>query len=235
MDGKISLCSACRVDLPRVEYACDICALPIKSDSDTSVCGQCIAQKPYVDYSINLFHYATPVDYLISQMKFHHQLSVAAVLANLLESHVLESQIEHGLPDAVLPVPLHNKRLVERGFNQSLEILKPIAKSKNIPVLLNSVARSKETRTQTHLSKRERKQNIAGCFSLLKKPEHSHIVIVDDVVTTGATTNELAKVLKKSGVQTSGCMVVSQSGTTLKPNTIRARKQHDKKYDRVCQ
>jgi len=178
-------------------------------DSKSSLCGQCISQQYInqqlsVDYALNLFHYATPVDYLISQMKFQQQLSVAAVLADLLKTYIENSQLEHGLPGALLPVPLHEKRLTKRGFNQSLEIVKPLAKSKNIPILLNTISRSKDTPVQTNLSKSARKKNISGCFTLLEKPVHSHIVIVDDVVTTGATTNELAKLLKKSGVEKVG-------------------------------
>lgn len=209
VDGKISLCESCRTDLPTVEYACQICALAMMSDSKSSLCGQCISQqhtnqKLSVDYALNLFHYATPVDYLISQMKFHQQLSVAAVLADLLKKHIESSKLEHGLPDALIPVPLYKKRLTKRGFNQSLEIIKPLAKSQKIPILLNTIARSKDTPVQTNLSKQARKKNVSGCFTLLEKPVHSHIVIVDDVVTTGATTNELAKLLKNSGVEKVG-------------------------------
>lgn len=187
-----------------VEFACQVCALPMESDSKNSLCGQCINQKPYIDYSINLFHYATPLDYLISQMKFQQQLSVAAVLADLLKTHIDSSQLVHGLPGAIIPVPLHKKRLSKRGFNQSLEILKPVAKSQGIPILSNTIERSKYTPVQTNLSRQARKKNVSGSFTLLEKPIHSHIVIVDDVVTTGATTNELAKLLKKSGVEKVG-------------------------------
>lgn len=195
---------SCRADLPKVETACEICALTMARNSQSRICGQCISQKTYVDYSINLFHYVTPVDYLIGQMKFQQQLSAAAVLADLLKNCIDRNNLKNGLPDALLPVPLYKKRLVDRGFNQSLEIAKPLAKSHNIPILLNVVARSKETQAQTHLNKHERKKNVLGCFTLTDKPLHSHIVIVDDVVTTGATTNELAKLLKKSGVEKVG-------------------------------
>ncbi len=204
VDEKISLCKACRADLPRVKFACKVCALPMNSDVKSSLCGQCISQVSYVDYAINLFHYATPVDYLISKMKFQQQLSVAAVLADLLKTHIESSKLEHGLPDALIAMPLYKKRLANRGFNQSLEIVKPLVKSQNIPILLNTIERSKDTTAQTKLSKQARKKNVSGCFSLLEKPVESHIVIVDDVVTTGATTNELAKLLKKSGVEKVG-------------------------------
>lgn len=204
VNGRISLCLGCRADLPRIEFACKGCALPLPSESESDLCGQCIGQSTYVDYAISLFHYASPIDYLISQMKFQQQLSVAAVLGDLLKTHINEIKLEHGLPDALLPVPLHRKRIIKRGFNQSLEIIKPLSKSNDIPVLLDVIARSKETKAQTNLSKLERKKNVAGSFSLSVKPQFDHVVIVDDVVTTGATTNELAKLLKKSGVEKVG-------------------------------
>jgi len=178
----VSLCRYCREDLPRIGNACKQCALPIslkeEKDAEQLLCGE---------------------------MKFHQQLSAAAVLADLLSHHVTQATLEHGFPEAFIPVPLHKKRLIERGFNQSIEIIKPFASSKQIPVLLNGVERSKQTKTQTNLSKIQRKQNVSGCFTVLqnsamKITKYSHIVIVDDVVTTGATTNELAKVLKQSGV-----------------------------------
>ena len=202
--GKISLCSACRADLPRVEFACQACALPLLEKDQGEYCGQCISIKTSIDYAFNLFHYATPIDYLISKMKFQQQLSAAAILADLLQSELKEGVKSHGFPDAFIPVPLYKTRLVERGFNQSLEIIKPLARSKNIPILLDTIERNKDTQAQTKLSKKDRKKNIAGCFSLMQKPVHSHIVIVDDVVTTGATTNELAKVLKQNGVEKVG-------------------------------
>ena len=137
-------------------------------------------------------------------MKYQQQLSVAAVLADLLKIDIESRALEYGLPDTILPVPLHKKRLIKRGFNQSLEIVKPLAKSQNIPILFNTITRSKDTPAQSNLSRQERKRNVSGCFTLLEKSLPSHIVIVDDVVTTGATTNELAKLLKQSGVEKVG-------------------------------
>lgn len=212
VSGSMSLCDGCRGDLPRVEFACQTCALPMKIQAESGFCGQCLNQKPYVDYAINLFHYENPIDYLISQMKFQYQLSAAAVLADLLESHIEKvmnkksntHQLKYGLPDVILPIPLHKKRLSKRGFNQSLEISKSLARSHNIPILSGSVMRSKDTQPQTNLNRQQRIKNVSGCFKLLAKPMHSHIVIIDDVVTTGATTNELAKLLKNSGVETVG-------------------------------
>ncbi len=211
IDSNISLCEGCRKDLPMVEFACSICALPLKESNKSNFCGKCINQTSYVDYAINLFHYAVPIDYLIGQMKFHQELTVVAVLADLLKNHIEAFNSVHGLPDVFLPVPLYKTRLVERGFNQALEIIKPLAKSQHIPVILDVISRSKETKTQTNLNKLERKKNLAGSFTMLKKLAYSHVVIVDDVVTTGATTQELAKLLKNSGVKTVGVLSLARA------------------------
>ena len=211
VDNTISLCSGCRADLPKVEFACRVCALPMEKNNDTAFCGQCISQTTYVDYALNLFHYETPIDHLIGQMKFQQQLSVAAIFADLLKTYIESVDLEHGSPDAFLPVPLYKKRLAKRGFNQSLEIIKPLAKSQNIPVLLDVISRSKETQAQTGLSKHASKKNVSGSFTLLSKPAGSHILIVDDVVTTTATTNELAKLLKKSGVEKVGVLSLARA------------------------
>jgi len=202
--GKTSLCSPCRDTLPYVKTACKICALPLVGANNTLICGECINQKSYVDYAFNLFHYMNPVVYLINQMKFQKQLSVTAVLADLLKTGLEGYVKENGLPEAIIPVPLHKKRLIKRGFNQSLEIIRPYAKSSKIPIITDIVERSEETQAQTQLNKEQRKRNVASCFSLTREPDMSHIVIVDDVVTTGATTQELAKTFKHMGIDKIG-------------------------------
>ena len=205
-DGAISLCGACRIDLPRIEHACKRCALPMRSGNNdgSMVCGACMSQKNHFDYAESLFFYENPIDYLIGQMKFHQQLSVAAVLADLLKNYFGKKELEHGMPQLIIPMPLYKKRLVERGFNQSVEIAKPLAKLLEIPIAKELVERSKPTKPQTHLNKKQRRDNVLGCFEIINQPTASHIVILDDVVTTGATVNELAKVLKKTGVKKIG-------------------------------
>ena len=151
------------------------------------------------------------MSYLIGQMKFQQQLSAAAILASLLHSEILKVNTDRTLPDALLPVPLHKSRLAKRGFNQSLEISRTIAKAKNIPLLINTVGRVKNTETQTHLNKQQRLKNVKGCFKILDIPDAKHVVIVDDVITTGATTNELAKLLKSVGVEKVGVWSIARA------------------------
>ena len=205
----ISLCIACETALPRIDHACRQCGIPLEKQSvQNDLCGQCIQIPPEVDYTISLFHYKNPVSYLIGQMKFQQQLSCAAILGSLLSTEILK---RNTFPDALLPVPLHNSRLAKRGFNQSLEISKSIAKEKQLPLLLNSVSRVINTEAQTHLNKQQRLKNIKGCFNLLEAPSIDHIVIIDDVITTGATTNELARILKSSGVKKVGVWSIARA------------------------
>ena len=210
----ISLCKPCESDLPLIRHACRQCGIPLNDNGNTtkvSVCGQCVQQPPAVDYTLSLYHYETPLDYMISQMKFQQQLSYAAILGELFKNRILEVTPELDLPNALLPIPLHKKRLIKRGFNQSIEISRAIAKEKQLPVLLKTIKRSKDTLAQTKLSKKDRQKNVKGCFELLSAPIHSHIVIIDDVVTTGATTNELAKTLKDAGVKRVGVWSIARA------------------------
>lgn len=209
----ISLCQACQDDFPFLENTCKLCSIELGSEpqiNSNSICGQCLQSPPTVDYALSLFRYETPVDYLISQLKFKQQLPFAAIMGFLLKAHVLESTQE-GIPDALLPVPLHKKRLIKRGFNQSLEISRSVAKEMKLPLLLDTVKRKKDTLMQTDLNASERRRNVKDCFEMKKVPEHQHIVIIDDVVTTGSTTNELARLLKNAGVKKVGVWSIARA------------------------
>ena len=214
VDRSISLCESCEADLPLIISACRQCGIPlsdVNQKTEVSLCGQCIQQPPAVDYTLSLYHYETPLDYMISQMKFQQQLSYAAILGELFKRRILELTPESEMPDAILPMPLHKKRLVKRGFNQSIEISRTIVSETPLPVLLNTVKRSKETLEQTKLSKKDRQKNIRGCFEVVSAPIQSHIVIIDDVVTTGATVNELAKTLKDVGIKRVGVWSIARA------------------------
>ena len=212
---EIALCRACDNDLPRISHACKQCGIPLSLDSQ-AICGQCIKTPSAVDYIISLFHYESPVDYMISELKFNQQLSFATIFGVLLYSKIKSSTEIERLPDVLLPVPLYSKRLVKRGFNQSLEIAKIVAKNLNLEVNTSLIKRIRNTRAQMDLSAQERKRNIKGCFEInpvetVDKPAYKHIVIVDDVVTTGSTVNEIASLLKKMGVETVGVWSIARA------------------------
>ena len=211
VDRSISLCLRCQEDLPELELCCQQCGLPFVANHSQNVCGQCLKTPPVFDYTLSLFHYESPIDYMVSQLKFKHQLSYAAIFGHLLLDYTSEKLDKNQLPDALLPVPLHHKRLQKRGFNQSLEISKPISKALQIPILSDSVLRSKNTLMQTNLSAVERKKNVKGCFKIVKPPVFKHIAIIDDVVTTGSTCNELAVMLKSAGVEKVGVWSIARA------------------------
>ncbi|HIQ14101.1 MAG TPA: ComF family protein, partial [Leucothrix sp.] len=212
VNREVSICDACQADLPTISQACKICGIPLNKTQ--LICGQCLKAPPEVDYSVNLYHYEAPVDYLIMELKFGQKLSYAAILGFLLKQQLLKNNLKD-LPDALLPVPLHKKRLIKRGFNQSLEIAKIVAKELKIPIEYQLIQRNKVTRAQTELNIKQRKRNIKGCFNLQNEnermPAFQHVVIIDDVVTTGATTNELAKVLKNTGVKKVGVWSIARA------------------------
>ncbi len=211
--GAISLCQPCLEDLPRIKTTCYQCGLPLKNRQGESLCGQCQQSLPPIDYLISSLHYTYPVGYLVSQLKFQRDLTYAKIFSQLLlttlQMHYRERYSER--PEIIIPVPLHKKRSRQRGFNQALEIAQPIAKALNIPIVANAIKRIKYTEAQSLLSALERCKNLRNSFVLSKPITAEHIVLVDDVVTTGTTVYELATLLKKSGVRKVGVWAVARA------------------------
>jgi ComF family protein len=222
VSSDISLCTPCLQDLPRIKSSCRQCGLPLKQQLEGALCGRCQQSLPPIDYLISSLHYAYPVGHLVAQLKFQHDLTLAKIFSHLLltalTTHYKEHPIE--LPDLIIPVPLHKKRIRQRGFNQALEIARPIAKALNIPIAINTIQRIKHTQAQSLLSAKERRKNLRQSFALIKPLSARHIVLVDDVVTTGATVYELAILLKRSGVKKVGVWTVARA-VKKQPNVNR--------------
>lgn len=197
-DDRISLCTGCQQDLPWLLHCCNQCGIPLENPQ-RQTCLQCELNPPAVDAVICALHYASPVDFLVKRMKFGHQLAFAKVLGELLARHLSQQSFE--MPDVMLPVPLHKSRLRTRGFNQAMELCRELRTHYDLP-LLKGVNRVKNTQAQTTVERDERASNLQGAFALeAGASAPRHVVIVDDVITTGATTNTLAAVLKQAGVQ----------------------------------
>ncbi len=199
------LCRDCYAELPVNQAACRVCAipLPLAEDGQELMCGQCQQQVRQFDTCYSAFVYKSPFDKLIHQLKFQHKLHLATLLGDLMVE-ALERRFAGSkpLPDCIIPVPLHHSRLRERGYNQALELARPIAKRFNLPLLRNSCIRNKATLPQSELPAEERFNNIMGSFTVQANFSARHVVIVDDVMTTGSTIDALAKTLKEAGVQT---------------------------------
>lgn len=146
------------------------------------------------------FAYTRPVSTLVHWMKFEANLPAALALGTLLAEAVAHAGPP--LPDALLPVPLHPGRLRARGFNQSLELARPLARCLNRPLLTRACARVRATRPQSSLEGvTDRRRNVAGAFRVRRPLERfACVAIVDDVLTTGATVEELARALRAAGV-----------------------------------
>lgn len=201
------MCSGCAGELPYNAAACARCALPLPNPA--KLCGQCLQAPPSYDSAVSLFRYAYPADHLILRLKFQAQLHLARTLGELLAQH-LKREIQT-MPELIIPVPLHRTRLRERGFNQALEIARPIARGLGIPVDYKSCERVRKTPAQSLLPAAERRKNIKGAFRVTRPIAARHVAILDDVMTTGHTVQELAVTLRKAGVERIDVWVVART------------------------
>lgn len=194
-DG-IDLCADCNTELPRNPICCKRCALPLAVPAD--LCGECQRQLPNWDAAWAPFRYGWPLDRLESRYKFGADLAAGRVLATLWlrEPRPIE------LPQLLLSVPLHRRRLRQRGYNQALELARPLARGLGVPLRHDALHRQRPTDAQTELDAVGRRKNVRGAFALragTALPEH--VAILDDVMTTGATLAECTRVLRRAGVQ----------------------------------
>ncbi|MCK4842017.1 MAG: ComF family protein [Methylococcales bacterium] len=192
------ICHACFKDIRRNIDCCYRCAETFETANKIpQLCGQCISQTPFFDDTYAPFLHQGIIRFLIASLKFNRQYKNARLLGYLLASH-LEKNAE--MPELIIPIPLHPQRYRERRFNQSIEIAKTVSKQFNIPIDTKSCIRNRNTTHQTELPAKQRHINIKNAFQIIKQIDTHHIAILDDVMTTGSTANEMAKVLKKAGV-----------------------------------
>jgi len=196
----IDLCSACQNGLLTLDVQCIYCAQPLDIQAtEQQICGRCqkvprAFNKVYAPYL-----HQGEIRYLINQLKFEKAYKNSKLLGLLLADFLLSKKAP--LPDCIIPVPLHTERYRQRGYNQTLEIAKVISKELSIPIEHKICLRTQNTPHQISLSLKQRHQNIRGAFSVKQAITADHIAILDDVMTTGATANELAKTLKAAGAK----------------------------------
>jgi ComF family protein len=191
----VDLCPACIAELPRNPHCCARCALPLPLS--TPLCGQCQRRAPPWDAAWAPFRYAWPLDRLETRFKFGRDLAAGRVLSTLWARESATAS----LPQLIVPVPLHRRRLRERGYNQALELALPLARALHVRCRYDVLRRTRDTDTQTTLNAVERRRNLKDAFALYENAAlPSHVALLDDVFTTGTTLSECTKVLKRAGV-----------------------------------
>jgi ComF family protein len=199
------LCPGCLADLPwHRKPQCPSCATPTPAGE---VCGTCLKHPPAFERTHAALAYRFPIDRLIPRLKYHGQLAIAPTLGACLAQAV-----EHASrPDALVPMPLHPMRIRERGFNHASEIARMLARQLDLPLDLDSCRRIRDTPPQMGLKHDARRRNVRGAFACSDKVKGQQIALIDDVMTTGTSLDELAATLKRAGAREVSCWVVARA------------------------
>lgn len=188
------LCPACTAALPWNSSACLRCALPLPTPG---TCGACLQKPPAMSETHAVFVYGFPLDRLIPRLKFHNDLAAGRLLSGLMA----EGLAALPRPAALVPVPLHGTRLGRRGYDQALELAAPLAQRLRIPLLADALLRTRATSPQSELDAIARQRNLRRAFAVRANAVlPDHIVLIDDVMTTGATLEAAARTLLRAGV-----------------------------------
>ncbi|MCH8176110.1 MAG: ComF family protein [Proteobacteria bacterium] len=201
-----SLCPDCETDLPWAGPCCIRCGEELPATSpDPRSCAGCTLHPPPFASCRAAFRYQSPIDSLLSGFKFKARFEAGNVLALLLAEKIAQHYANTTAPELLLPVPLHPKRLRQRGFNQALEITRVVSKKCGIPFSRNAIVKMRDTTAQTEMhSANARKQNLKNAFSVANKailqPVKS-VALIDDVVTTMATVSSVSRELRGCGIR----------------------------------
>lgn len=174
------------------QQGCSVCAMP---SAVNQLCGDCLGRISYLDRTQALLIFNEAAKQMIHGLKYHGELFWSRVFAELMVQRIDVTEI-----DALIAVPLHPNRLVERGFNQSYEVAKLLSKQLDRPLLQQGIARKVDTPHQTLLDKKQRQRNLKNCFAIDNEQLSSmkQVVLIDDVMTTGTTLEQLAKTLRQT-------------------------------------
>ncbi|MEE2731043.1 MAG: ComF family protein [Pseudomonadota bacterium] len=201
---KQDLCHSCRHDLPWNQHHCERCGEPWPTPFQ-GLCQPCVSEEPYFDQCFAPFRYGFPIDQLILQGKGGKRAELLFTLGRLLAEALVQHRIP--LPDAIIPVPLHPHKQQKRGYNQAGVLAQVVGRTLAVPVRHDLLLKIREPGDQKSLSRSGRQHNIQRAFRVQRSqlkictPPLRHIVLLDDVITTGSTINQLAKQLRSSGVE----------------------------------
>ncbi len=196
LKGSQTFCSGCYHRLVKVINPCQLCGL--ENHNDINICAACLYQPPRWQMMIAPWQYLGLTRELLLQLKFSESLYLANSLVSTVIGHFSKPATR---PEVLLPVPLHQNRLFERGFNQAYEIARILSSQLNIKLDYKTLTRIRDTEAQAGLSANKREKNILKAFSCAPT-DYRHVAVVDDIVTTGSTANEIAKTLHRAGIET---------------------------------
>lgn len=215
--ASVCLCYSCKMDLPWIDAHCRQCGVPLETETVES-CGQCCQTPPAYWSVVSPLIYEFPVNRLVQALKFRRQLAEGRVLSHLLAEYIYHQEVD--LPDVLIPVPLHRWRMLKRGFNQAYELAAYISRALGVRLDGTSLRRSRYTIAQSGLSRKQRLQNVHGAFQWhADQRACKHIAVVDDVMTTGTTATECARVLMNAGAQRVDIWVAARAAPPGKPAT----------------
>lgn len=203
--AEFCICQACSSKFYNQQNRCLSCAYPIMGNLD--FCGQCLSHSPIFNRAYTLYDYQGLVAQLIKAFKYGHQLCIGDYFAHKLNDSY---QTMPRYYDAIIPMPLNPSRIHERGFNQVLELLNVIKRKQPVIIDAHSIQRIKATRPLAKLTLKQRQLEIKGSFYAGAIPYQS-VLLVDDIMTTGASLNELAKTIIKAGVKACDVLTLSRA------------------------
>jgi len=194
-EARTGICPGCRADLPgREAERCPVCA---DLSPGGQRCGRCLSEPPAYSRVVTAVSYQFPADAAIQRLKYAGALHLARPLGALLAECVATEP----MPDLILPMPLSPQRLRERGFNQALELARVVCGALGLTLDVERCVRARDTPPQVSLPWDERRRNVRGAFQMRGPGEVARVAVVDDVLTTGATLDELAQVLRRAGAR----------------------------------
>lgn len=199
--SRLGCCPGCWLDLPWNANHCQICAIPITSESP--ICGGCLTRPPSFDRCVSPILYQFPVRQLVTEWKFKGKRHLTYPLSSLLIEHLRKDQLEkpRPSPSVLVPVPMHLNKRKHRLFDHTELLSKQISKALNIPINNKLVKKVRETPPQSSLNKVDRLNNLRGSFVASELANLKRVAVIDDVLTTGATAELLAKLLKQAGAE----------------------------------
>lgn len=194
--NSFAICSACVEYIKPLGFACRSCAYPLP-DEGYMLCGQCIKQPPAFDNALVHYIFEEPLRSLLHQFKYYNGLYLTSFLGQLMLQAAQEQMLT---AECLIPVPMHPRRLKQRGFNQAVVLTKFLARKLSLPYDLTRCQKIINTAPQASLNSEQRKKNLRNAFRVTALP-YQHVVLIDDLLTTGSTANELARSIKNTGVK----------------------------------